>query len=209
MAGDLNPEFTGVPRGGVPMHAVVIGASAGGPGAIERILAGLPAGFPVPVAVCQHTMEGRTGPWARRLDESCAVAVCEAEHNQLFERGRVHIAPAGRHMRLRSTPGGVRITLAEDFADSLFVPSIDYLMSSAASVYGSRLLAVLLTGMCTDGALGMLGVHRAGGLTIAQTEESSAFSSMPRAAADLGAVAESVSVERMAEVIMERVSGRG
>lgn len=199
----------GVPRGGAPLSAVVIGASAGGPGAIEQILRELPADFPAPVAVCQHTLEGQTAAWARRLDEACAISVCEAVNGARFEPGCAYIAPAGKHMRLSRVGGGVRVSLLSDFADSLFVPSIDFLMSSAAAVYGSRVLAVILTGLCSDGALGMLAVHNAGGRTVVESVESAMAASMPRAATQLGAAQESAPLDRMAALIRERVAGRG
>ena len=206
MSDPLRPVFTGVPSGGASARAVIIGASAGGPKALEGVLRALPADFPAPIAVCQHMLAGWTRGWAERLDGHCALHVCEARHRQPFEPGSIYIAPAGRHMRLQGAGRAVTIQLTPDFADSLFVPSIDYLMSSAATTYGSRLLAVLLTGLMSDGAIGMLAVRRAGGHTIAQSEDTSAAASMPRAAMELGAAAESVPLDRIAAAMIESVS---
>ena len=198
----------GVPLGGGPLSAVVIGASAGGPGAIESILAQLPADFPAPIAVCQHMSEGATELWASHLDSQCALSVCEARNRDAFAAGRVYVAPAGRHMLLRGTHATPRISLERDFADVMHVPSIDFLMSSAASLFGHTVLGVLLTGMGSDGALGMLAIRRVGGVTIAQSEDSAFMPSMPKSAADLGAAGEVVSLARMAKVIVDRVAGR-
>jgi two-component system, chemotaxis family, protein-glutamate methylesterase/glutaminase len=198
----------GVPLGGGPLSAVVIGASAGGPQAIESVLSAWPADFPVPVAVCQHMMEGTTNLWADRLNHVCKLKVVEAKNGQKFEAGTVYVARAGLHMRIRGTFAHPMVTLERDFADVMHVPSIDFLMSSAAALYGSRVLGALLTGMGSDGALGMLAIRRAGGVTLAQSEDSSFMPSMPKSAADLGAAGEVVPLERMAKVIADRVAGR-
>ncbi|MBA4369993.1 MAG: hypothetical protein C0418_00230 [Coriobacteriaceae bacterium] len=148
-------EITGVPFGG-PLDAVVIGASAGGPAAVERILRALPRAFPVPLCICIHMPLGFTGTFAAHLDSFCDVCVKEARNGETLAAGTVYVAPIGRHLRLARSNGSVTARLDPDFADSLHVPSIDMLFSSAAQTYGSRLLAVLLTGMGADGALGML-----------------------------------------------------
>jgi len=198
---------SGTPQGGVPLRAVIIGASAGGPREIQSVLEELPATFPTPIAICQHMTEGATGPWAARLNECSALEVVEAQPGMKFDAGRVYIAPAGRHMRLIGPAHAARITLLPDFADALHVPSIDFLMSSAAEVFGSRVLGVLLTGMGSDGALGMLAIRKAGGATICQSAESAPFSSMPLAAAELGAVSELVDLAHLGALIMRRVEG--
>lgn len=190
------------------LKAVIIGASAGGPTAIEQVLSAIPADFPVPIAICQHMMEGTTELWASRLNDVCKLPVAEAKTGQLFSAGRVYIAPAGRHMRIRGTYTAPYVSLERDFADVMHVPSIDFLMSSAATVYGSRVLAALLTGMGSDGALGMLAVRRGGGVTLAQSAESSFMPSMPTAAAEMGGAAEIVPLDRMARAIIDRVAGR-
>ena len=197
-----------MPIGGGPLEAVVIGASAGGPSAIETVLCGLPAAFPAPIAVCQHMIQGATEPWAKRLDSVCPLAVTEARDCERFEAGRVYVAPTGTHMLIRGTPDAPRVSLMPDFADAMHVPSIDFLMNSAAVVFGHRMVAALLTGMGSDGAMGLLSVRRCGGVTLAQSEDTAFMPSMPRTAAELGAVSEVVPLERMASVLAERVAGR-
>jgi two-component system chemotaxis response regulator CheB len=201
-------EYTGTPIGGIPLLGVAIGASAGGPAAIEAVLCKLPRLFPVPIAVCQHMTEGATTSWAERLNKACKVRVLEASQGERFLPGRAYIAPIGRHMRIRGTASDPRISLEPDRGGATHVPSIDELMLSFAQVFGSRGLGVLLTGMGSDGAEGMLAIRRAGGITLAEPPESAFMGSMPRAAADAGAVGEFVALDRMAEVIAERVAGR-
>lgn len=201
-------EYTGTPTGGVPMLAVLIGASAGGPKAVQTILESLPADFSAPIAICQHMTHGATASWAQHLNDACKLRVSEATHAEQFRAGHVYIAPTGRHLRIRGTAAKPWCSLELDFADVLHVPSIDFLMSSAAETFGSRALGVLLSGMGSDGALGMLAIRRAGGVTLAESAESAFMPSMPRAAEDLGAVNEVVPIELMAFTIAERVAGR-
>lgn len=200
-------EWTGTPLGGAPLLAVVIGASAGGPAAIETVLATLPWNFPVPILVCQHMTEGATATWAERLDGACHLQVAEAKQGELLKAHHVYIAPIGKHMRVRGSAAEPHVSLESDRSESAHVPSIDELMSSVAQVFGSRSLGVVLTGMGADGAAGLLAIRRAGGVTLAQPAHSAFMASMPIAAADVGAVGEVVPLERMAEVITQRVAG--
>lgn len=209
MARTLAAEPVGVPLGGRPLDAVLIGASTGGPPAVERILSTLPEGFRAPIAVCQHMPTGFTRVWAERLDSVCSLAVREARYGMEFEPGNVYIAPIGKHLRFARDRDSGRATLRldPDLAESLHVPSIDMMMSSAAQVFGSRALAVLLTGLGADGAHGMLAVRRAGGHTIAQSADSAVAYSMPGSAVKLGAAVEEASLDEMPALIARRVEG--
>ncbi len=204
-AGDRLAAFgQGVPANTGPYDALVIGASFGGPPAVEALLGALPRRFPVPVAVCQHITEGFTTAWAQRLDAKCKLPVAEAQHRAVFEPGRVWIAPTGRHLRfMRAGREPARMRLDEDFADSLHVPSIDIMFSSAAATFGSCVLAVLLTGLGSDGATGMLAIRRAGGYTLAESAATAASHSMPGAAVGLGAVVEELPLPAIIERVVE------
>ena len=201
------PEPVGVPMGVGPIDAVFVGASLGGPAAIGEVLSRLPADFPVPVAVCQHISKGFTRVLVDRLDNACPLEVHEAADGEVFGAGHIYVAPSGVHMRVRKTHEGARVRLDEDFADSLHVPSIDVLMSSAAQAFGSCALAVLLTGMGSDGALGMYAVRKAGGHTICEAEETAVSYSMPKSAVELGAAAEQAPIEEIADRILSRMEG--
>jgi two-component system chemotaxis response regulator CheB len=198
----------GVPLGHRPLGAVAIGASTGGPKVIERILADLPAGLNVPVFVCLHMPPGFTAYFAELLDRKCALRVKEAEDREAILPGCVYLATIGRHMRPVRADGECRLRLDSDFADSLHVPSIDIMLSSFAHAYGSLGLAVLLTGLGSDGALGMLAVRRAGGHTVCQSPTTAIAASMPESAIELGAVEEQVDADELAAVIVDRVAGR-
>ena len=199
----------GVPVWMGPFEIVLIGASFGGPPAVERILRELPRDFPVPVVVCQHMTPGHTAQWAQLLDSRSALRVREAANNRRLAPGHVDIAPAGRHLRfMRIDDGAALIRLDADFADSLHVPSIDLMFSSATQLFGSRILAALLTGMGSDGATGMLAIRRAGGHTLAESEHTAASYSMPGAAVGLGAVVEKLPLEQLARRAVELGSRR-
>lgn len=200
----------GVPAHTGPYDAVVIGASFGGPPAVSKLLAALPADYPTPVAICQHITAGFTSIWAERLADNCALPVIEAADGMIFEPGRVYIAPSGFQTRFGPGVGGrVRFRVDVDFADSLYVPSVDFLMSSAAQAFGSHTLAALLTGLGHDGACGMLAIRQAGGYTLAESEATAASFSMPGAAAGLGAVVELLPLDRVIARLVELGSRRG
>lgn len=204
----LVAESAGVPRGSRALEVLLLGASAGGPPALERILSELPYDFPVPVVICQHMPMGFTRTWAERLDDLCSLSVHEARSGQALTPGSVYIAPIGKQLRFSAEGARASVVLCPDLEDSLHVPSIDVMFSSAAEVYGSRALAVLLTGLGHDGAQGLLAIHRAGGQTIVESPESAASYSMPGAAVALGAAQEEARIDEMSELIRRRVVGK-
>jgi two-component system chemotaxis response regulator CheB len=161
----------------------VIGASTGGPPAVQRILERLPVRFPLPIVVVQHMPPGFTEAFARRLDSLSRLRVSEATEGQRLVRGRVLVAPGGRHLRI--TPG-LAVVLTPEPADARHIPSIDVTMRSAARSRPGRVLAVLLTGMGEDGAEGMATIRAGGGVTIAESESSCVVYGMPRAAVRRG-----------------------
>jgi two-component system chemotaxis response regulator CheB len=163
----------------------VIGASTGGPAAVQHILQSLPARFPLPTVVVQHMPEGFTAPFAQRLDSLCRLRVKEAVEGDQLHPGRVVIARAGLHLRVGPN---LALTLSPDPRDAKHTPSVDVTMRSAARARPGRVLGVLLTGMGEDGAEGMCAIRSAGGPTIAESEASCVVYGMPRAAVRRGGV---------------------
>jgi two-component system chemotaxis response regulator CheB len=161
----------------------VIGASTGGPAAVQRILQSLPAQFPMPAVIVQHMPEGFTAPFAHRLDSLCRLEVAEAVEGDQLRPGRVVIAQAGRHLRVGPN---LALTLSPEPRDAKHTPSVDVTMRSAARARPGRVLGILLTGMGEDGAEGMCAIRSAGGLTIAESETSCVVYGMPRAAVRRG-----------------------
>jgi two-component system chemotaxis response regulator CheB len=184
--GQGGSRFTLPPHPSVsrPVDLCVIGASTGGPAAIQTILERLPADFPVPVAIVQHMPPGFTRPFAARLDLHSRLCVSEAEHGVRLVPGQVVIAPAGRHLSFSSR---LEVVLSAEPAQARHIPSVNVMMLSAAQVRPGRVLGVLLTGMGDDGAEGMVAIRGGGGVTVAEAEESCVVYGMPRAAAERGA----------------------
>jgi len=166
---------------------VVVGCSTGGPPALVTLLSSLPTDFPFPLLIVQHMPRRFTAALAKRLDGLCALEVKEAADGDLIRRGRVLVARAGEQMHVVMAPDGSRIVrLDRRPHDTAHLPSVDVTMSDAASTYGPGSIAVLLTGMGTDGAAGMQAVEAAGGTTIAESERTAVVWGMPRAAIEAG-----------------------
>jgi two-component system, chemotaxis family, protein-glutamate methylesterase/glutaminase len=176
----------------------VIGASTGGPAAVQRILQGLPAGFPLPVVVVQHMPPGFTEAFAKRLDSLSRLRVTEAVEGQRLAPGGVLIAPGGQHLRVSP---GLAVVLSPEPADSRHAPSVDVTMRSAARSRPGRVLGILLTGMGEDGAEGMATIRAGGGVTIAESEASCVVYGMPRAAVRRGGATWVLSLEEIAGLL--------
>ena len=163
---------------------VAIGASSGGPRVIEALLASLPPTYALGIVVIQHMTDGFTTSMLRWLQERCALQVKIAEEGDAIVPRRVLFTPETLHMIVGI---GGRVHLSNSEPVNGHRPSIDVTFKSVAKVYGARSAGVLLTGMGSDGAQGLLAIRHAGGVTIAQDEESSPIFGMPRSAIELGA----------------------
>ena len=190
----------GPPPGGAlwgrphPVELVAVGASTGGPAALATILRGLPAAIPVPVLVVQHITPGFDAALATWLDETTPLAVRLAADGQRPRPGEVVIAPAGAHLGL----SGDRVELRDGPPLNGHRPSATHLFASVARVFGPRAAGVILTGMGSDGAAGLLELRRAGGTTLAQDEASCVVAGMPAAAVAAGAVDQVVPLDELA-----------
>lgn len=174
-------------------RAIGIGASVGGPQALAAVLGGLPADLPLPVLIVQHMADGFGHSLVQWLDRTVAVPVALAEDGEALRPG-AWLAPDGAHLRLVRT---LRFSLDRTTVHGSHRPSFDVLLESLADALGAAAVGVVLTGMGRDGAEGIQAIAGAGGLTIAQDEESSAVFGMPAAAIESGA-AEVLPLERIA-----------
>jgi two-component system chemotaxis response regulator CheB len=163
---------------------VAIGASSGGPRVIEALLSSLPPTYALGIVVVQHMTDGFSTTMLRWLQERCALSIKVAEDGDAIVPRRVLFTPETSHMVVGL---GGRVQLSDAEPVNGHRPSIDVTFQSVAKVYGARSAGVLLTGMGSDGAQGLLAIRRAGGVTLAQDEESSAIFGMPRAAIELRA----------------------
>jgi two-component system, chemotaxis family, protein-glutamate methylesterase/glutaminase len=165
-----------------PSRIIAIGVSTGGPNALQFVLSQIPADFPGSMLVVQHMPEGFTEMFARRLDECCALDVQEAKSGDLLVAGRVLICPGNRHMMVRRMPRGDMAVLTDAPHVNGHRPSVDVLFHSVAQEFGPMTVGVLMTGMGEDGAEGLGALKAAGGITLAQSEDTCVVPGMPRAA---------------------------
>ena len=201
VAAEAADPFAGLPKAEV----VAIGASTGGPAALQEIIPRLPAGFPGAVLVVQHIPKGFSRSLAERLGARSTLPVHEAEDGEALAPGVVLVAPAGIHTKVRRRGSVVRVNLDEEPRSTLHRPSVDVLMASVARAYGPRSLGVVLTGMGSDGTAGLGAIKDAGGRTLAESEESCVIYGMPKAAIQAGVVGRAVALSRMADEIRSAV----
>jgi two-component system chemotaxis response regulator CheB len=185
--------------GGAPA-AVAVAASTGGPDAVARLVAALPADFPLPVVVVQHMPREFTRLFARRLDGCAELAVAEAEDGAPLARGRVWIAPGGRNVVV----GPAAITLSDGAPGDAGAPSADRCFASAARAFGPGAVGVVLTGMGRDGLRGSAAIVDAGGTVLVQDRESSVVWGMPGRVAEASLAHVAAPPETLAALLVER-----
>jgi len=169
---------------------VVMGASTGGPPTIQTILEAMGERVSVPIVVVQHMPVGFTQAFAERLNAYLPIRVREVVTPERLLPDTVYIAASGEHLFVTRKDAELRAEISPSPADLPHVPSIDVLFGSAARAVGRRAIGVLLTGMGSDGAQGLLALKNRGSYTLAQDEESCIVYGMPRAALALNAVTE-------------------
>jgi two-component system chemotaxis response regulator CheB len=180
---DVPAAPTPAPR--APVRLVAVAASTGGPVALQTILGALPASFPVPVLVVQHMSRGFVAVLARWLGSATGLRVKVAEAGERLLPGVVYLAPDDQHLGV--APGGA-VELSGAPPEEGFRPSASHLFRSASAAYGDSLLAVILTGMGSDGVRGLREAHAAGALVLAQDQASSVIYGMPGEAVRAGVV---------------------
>lgn len=196
-----------VRRGGSGrIDMLVVGSSTGGPDALMTVLTALPSDLPVPVLVVQHMPPLFTRTFAERLDRACALQVVEAADGQAVTAGTVYIAPGDFHMEV-TAGASARIRLTQGEPENFCRPAVDVLFRSAAP-YGSRALALVLTGMGSDGARGSSALVAAGGEVYAQDEDTSVVWGMPRAVTEAGHASRVLPLQAIAPALLARI-GQG
>ncbi|RMG86440.1 MAG: chemotaxis-specific protein-glutamate methyltransferase CheB [Chloroflexi bacterium] len=186
-------------------EVVAIGASAGGPSALSRLLGALPAEFPLPIVVVQHMPPEFIYGLARWLDKSTSLGVCVAHDGQALEAGVVHLSPGDAHLTLARKDGELRAKLVMERGTYRYQPAVDMLFESVAQVCGGRSMGIVLTGMGDDGARGLKAIRDAGGHTLAQDRASSTVFGMPSAAIEAGAVQYVVSLTNIPSTLLKLV----
>ena len=180
---------------------VAIGSSTGGTEAIKEILTKLPANTPS-IIIVQHMPASFTKQFAKRLNEMCQVDVKEAQNGDYLEVGQVFIAPGEKHMVLRRSGTKYYLEVGGGEKVSGHKPSVDVLFNSVAKIAGKNAIGVILTGMGSDGAKGLLKLKQNGAITLGQNKESCIVYGMPKVAFEIGAVSKEVSIQNMSKEIL-------
>jgi len=179
---------------------LAIGASAGGPGALARILPALPHMFPAAIVIVQHVDEQFAPGMAEWLDQQSAIPVRIAKEGDRLQPGTALLASSGDHLCLK---GADELGYTVDPIDYVYRPSIDVLFQSICQFWQGEAVGVLLTGMGRDGALGLRALRNKGQHTIAQDEATSAVYGMPKAAAAIGAATEILALDLIAPRLVD------
>ncbi len=172
-----------------PKHIVAIGASTGGPKALQEVLTKMPEDMPASVLIVQHMPPGFTKLLSERLDSLSDIYVKEAEDGDELKQGWAYVAPGDCHMLISSCrDGNYRISISKEPPVGGHRPSVSVMMKSVAESGHKSMIAVMMTGMGKDGSEGILKIKEAGGKTIAQDESTSVVFGMPKSAINVGAI---------------------
>lgn len=181
--------------------AIAMGCSTGGPKALLKLFSGLHSELGVPIFIVQHMPPMFTQTLAKSIDEISKISVKEAEDGDKPLPNHAYIAPGGRQMKLIHGSDGIEIKITDDEPENFCKPSVDYFFNSVAEIYEARALAVILSGMGSDGREGLKKMKRYGVTVLGQDEGSCVVYGMPRVAQESGLVDTQVSIEKMAAAI--------
>jgi two-component system chemotaxis response regulator CheB len=209
VASPVPPPPPAAPRTGPSKKpaVLVIGSSTGGPEALAKILPQLPASLPVPVLLVQHMPPVFTRQFAQRLDRLCPLRVVEAADGTPLAPGTVHLAPGDHHLVVRATGRGLHTGLNQGPPENFCRPAVDPLFRSAVAAFDGAVLAVVLTGMGSDGRNGAGEIRAAGGTVLVQDQNTSVVWGMPGAISQAGYADEVLPLERVPEAIARHLAG--
>lgn len=197
-----------VPRQDIALECVVaIGASTGGPPALERVFSGLSSQLPAAYLVVQHLPAGFSSSLVQRLSRVTDIEIVEAKADTTLRAGTAYVAPYGAHMTVGKRGSIGRLLIEDGPAIHGVKPSADPMLESVARAYGPKSVGVLLTGMGSDGAQGLEAVSGIGGTTIVQDEATSVVWGMPGAAVKRGVAQRVVPIDAVAAEIRKTVRG--
>lgn len=199
------PASAPIKRG--QFQVVAIASSTGGPVALAQVLTRLPANFRHPIVVVQHMPASFTPAFAARLDQQCEIKVKEASDGEMLRAGQVLIAPGGRQMTFEQHGGEVQVRIGDGDPNLHYKPCADVSFASTASVYGGKVLALVLTGMGADGREGARILKQNGATVWSQDEASSVIYGMPMAVAEAGLSDQVLSLRDIGPALVEAAGG--
>lgn len=199
---DIKKQPVGMDPGQKIRHEVLaIGASTGGPPALQHILTSLPRAFPVPIVISQHMPKIFTQSFSQRLNSVSQLSVKEAEDGEPLAAGQVYIAPGNTHMAVKKKGRAICVEFV-DGAKYIYRPSVDLLMATTAEAYEQGSVGVILTGMGNDGLAGMKEMKARKGYIIAQDEETCVVFGMPKAVISANLADAVLPIDKISEEIM-------
>jgi len=196
------PTLLALPRGRKTRDYVAIGVSTGGPPAVQKLLASLPANFPACIFIAQHMPAAFTGPFAKRLDSVCQITVKEAEDGDSIVAGTAYVAPGGKHIRVDMRGALPVLSVVTEPKEALYKPCVNVLMESLAKAAPLRTVAIIMTGMGNDGLEGIKPLKAKGGYIIAQDEASCVVYGMPKAVVDAQLANEVLPLDALANALI-------
>ena len=202
---DAAPGKVISPAGTGRLQIVAIGISTGGPKALAQLIPCLPEDLRIPVVIVQHMPSKYTAALAESLDQKSALKVIEAENGMELKRGIIFIAPGGKQMKVVGVSGKSMLEVNDDPPENHCQPSVDYLFRSISKVYGKHALGIIMTGMGSDGVLGLRLMKRLGAQVIAQDKQSCVIFGMPGEAINAGIVDYVAPLNHIATQIVQRV----
>ena len=198
------PTMASVKRSGQHYQCLAIGASTGGPVALQKVLSALPADFPYPVVLVQHMPGTFTHAFAQRLDNHCKIAVKEAENGDLLKPGHAYLAPGGMQMLIENQGSLHKVVISDKMASDKisYKPSVDITFGTLVKAFGGDVLGVILTGMGADGREGCRMLKDRGATIWAQDQESCVVYGMPQAVTAANISEKSISIDDMGQCIL-------
>ncbi len=191
---------------GVKKKILCIGTSTGGPRALQYVLTKLPGNFTAPILIVQHMPAGFTQSLAKRLNSICEIEVKEAENGEILKKGVAYIAPGGWHMKIKEVGTSLAIRLDQSEIRNGHRPSVDVMFESVSRLKDYSKVAVIMTGMGSDGAKGLIQLKNGGNTkAIAESEKTSVVFGMPKVAIETKQVDEVANVDEIAEVILKHI----
>lgn len=202
----VKSKITGAPKSRKPVKAVAMGISTGGPKVIYEVLPLIPPDINAALFLVQHMPPNFTSSYVKRLNDNSPIEIVEAQAGAKVEAGKVYVGSGGRHLNLIKNSSGDVIIRLSSKPDHLFIPSVSVMMDSVLNVYGDRTVGVIMTGMGNDGADTMVKIRQAGGITIAESEESAIVFGMPGEAIKRGGAEIVVPIWDIAREIIRAVN---